>query len=174
MKGLLQVYTGDGKGKTTAALGLALRCLGGGGQVLLARFFKKPRTAEVVALERFQPAVRFLDYCVDYRVGEVPGAACRGRWRAEVAAALAAVTGLIAPDPPRLLIMDELVIALRAGLIAEAALLDFCRARPPGTEMVLTGRGATPGLVAAADLVTRMDALKHPWPHGGARAGIDY
>ncbi len=172
MTGQFQLYTGDGKGKTTAALGLALRAAGAGLKIYLGQFIKKPDTSEAAALR-----ARFAD-CVTHEIygpahfirsAPTPGeitVATRG-----LAALRAALTG----GRYQLVIGDEAVSALAAGLLAEADLLALADARPPDVELLLTGRGAGRALLDRADLVTEMRAIKHYHTRGlPARRGIEY
>jgi len=178
-RGLVIVYTGDGKGKTTAALGLALRACGHGFRVLMVQFIKGDRvTGEGLAAPHL-PGFELR------AMGEgftLPGRS-RKTWpehRRAVAAAWAYVTERALSGDYRVVILDELNYVLSHPELAEALpveeVLDFLRRRPPGLHVVITGRRALPEIVAAADVVTTMEAVKHPWADLGlpAQRGIDF
>lgn len=171
-QGLVQVYTGEGKGKTTAALGLVLRAAGWGLRSYIAQLMKQRPTGEEEALGRLAPLVTLERFG---RPGFVtPGAPAPedcALAREGVARARAALVG----GAYDLVVVDEALTAVALGLLAEQALLDLIAARPAQVELVLTGRGATPGVVAAADLVTRTVEEKHPYARGiPARRGIEF
>ncbi|MHB0884707.1 MAG: cob(I)yrinic acid a,c-diamide adenosyltransferase [Bacillota bacterium] len=178
-KGLVIVYTGDGKGKTTAALGLALRACGHGFRVLMVQFIKGGRaTGERLAAPNL-PGFELR------AMGEgftLPGHSQKS-WpehRRAVAAAWDYAQERALSGEYRVLILDEINYVLAHPELAEALptaqVLDFLRRRPPELHVVLTGRRALPELVAAADLVTTMEAVKHPWADQGlpAQRGIDF
>ena len=169
-RGYVQVYTGDGKGKTTAALGLALRAAGAGLNVFIGQFLKAEPTSEVAALERFADTVAVRQY----------GRGCfiRGEPTPEdVEAAqqgLEEVRDAVLSGHYAVVILDEANVAVDKKLIPVDALLDLIAARPESVELVITGRGAHPKIVAAADLVTHMAAVKHYYRDGvRARKGIE-
>jgi len=177
-KGLVQVYTGDGKGKTTAAFGLAWRAAGRGNTVLIYQFLKPPslELGERLAVERSGLAIRVeaLDACWDVlrslrREQDVAGA------KAAIQDALARLTELAAGKAYDVLVLDEVVFCLSQGLAQFGDIERLIERRDPHVELVLTGRGATPELIALADLVTEMRKVKHPLDKGvRARPGIDY
>ena len=169
-RGLIQVYTGDGKGKTTAAAGLALRARGAGLSVVFVQFVKggresselAPLRAAGVRVER--PAVA--------RSGLLRGEATPED-RAAAAAAWAAAQAALTDDVCDLVVLDELHAALRHGLVELDEVLRALVARPSHQEVVTTGRGAPEALVAAAGLVTEMTAVRHPYPDVPARRGVE-
>jgi len=168
--GLLQVYTGDGKGKTTAAVGQALRARGAGLAVVFVQFVKggpesselEPLRAAGVRVER--PAVA--------RSGVLRGGVTPED-RAAAAAAWTAAQAALADDACDLVVLDELHVALRHGLVELDEILDALAARPPHQEVVSTGRGAPEALLAAAGLVTEMTPVRHPYPNVPARRGVE-
>jgi precorrin-6A/cobalt-precorrin-6A reductase len=169
-RGLLQVYTGDGKGKTTAAAGLALRALGAGLSVTFVQFVKGgPESSELAPLRAAGARV--------VRPATVPSGLLRGAATREdgaaVAAAWAAARAALADPAVDLVVLDELHAALRSELASLPEVLDALAARPPHQEVVTTGRGAPDALLAAADLITEMGAVRHPYPTIIARRGID-
>ncbi|MFW5856530.1 MAG: cob(I)yrinic acid a,c-diamide adenosyltransferase [Planctomycetota bacterium] len=175
-RGLVLLHTGAGKGKTTAALGLAMRAAGHGMRVLLRQFIKGGWTpGEAKALARF-------DDCIDHRaVGRgfvrpkalAPEALARERTAA--AEAFAAASAEAKASDADLVIFDEALYLVDFGLLDEARILAFLAERPPQRHVVLTGRGATPALIEAADLVTEMTCIKHPYDAGiPAQPGIEF
>jgi cob(I)alamin adenosyltransferase len=169
-KGYLQVYTGDGKGKTTAAMGLALRAAGAGLRVYIAQFVKGMHYHELDALKRFDDLVTVKQY----------GRSCfirRDPEQADIDAAregLEEVRMLLAGNAPDVLILDEANIAVFYKLFSVEELLEVIAARPEGVEVVVTGRKAPPELIEKADLVTEMKEIKHYYNQGvEARDGIE-
>lgn len=171
-RGLIQVYTGPGKGKTTAATGLALRALGHGQRVLLVRFLKpaRPESGELVILRQLSSLE-----ILDAGIGILSGAADSATMADAVQATFAAACSRIALGQIDLAIFDELNNAVQRGVLPLDAVLELCATRPATTELVFTGRNAAPQLLACADLVTEMHAIKHPLAQGiPARRGIEY
>jgi cob(I)alamin adenosyltransferase len=171
-KGLLIVHTGTGKGKSTAAFGLALRVLGRGGRVGVVQFIKGAwHTAERDALAKFGAQVAW------HTMGEGFTWETQDRGR-DVAAAQRAWTKAreLLDDPSfALVILDELNIALRYDYLNLADVLAVLAARRPDLHVVVTGRNAKPELVAAADLVTEMTLVKHHFAAGvKAQPGIEF
>jgi cob(I)alamin adenosyltransferase len=171
-KGLLIVHTGPGKGKSTAAFGLALRMLGHGRRVAVVQFIKGAwSTGERSVLERFGDQVIWhsmgegFTWETQDRARDV--AACRRAW--ERARELLADPGLA------LLVLDELNIALRYDYLPLDEVLADLAARREGLHVVVTGRNAKPALIEAADLVTEMMAVKHHFAAGvKAQAGVEF
>jgi cob(I)alamin adenosyltransferase len=171
-KGLLIVHTGTGKGKSTAAFGLALRMLGRGQRVGVVQFIKGAwHSAERDALARFG------DQLVWHTMGEGFTWETQDRARDVAAAerAWAKARELMADPNLAMLILDELNIALRYDYLDLAAVVAALKARPRGLHVVVTGRNAKPELVAAADLVTEMTLVKHHFAAGvKAQPGIEF
>ncbi|MDR3206189.1 MAG: cob(I)yrinic acid a,c-diamide adenosyltransferase [Candidatus Methanoplasma sp.] len=169
--GLVHVYTGDGKGKTTASLGLAFRAAGRGLEVLMIQFLKPPEDyGEHISASRMNNFT-ILPLGLDHMVSKVPK-------KEDVAvseAALAKAKGLMHSGAYDLVILDEINVAVSWGLLSAGKVLDVLKNRPPNTEVVLTGRGAPPEIIEYADLVTEMRPLKHPFDKGvHARMGIEF
>ncbi len=171
-KGLLIVHTGTGKGKSTAAFGLALRMLGRGRRVGVVQFIKGAwHSAERDALARFS------DQLVWHTMGEGFTWETQNRARDVAAAerAWAKARELMADPDLAMLVLDELNIALRYEYLDLTAVVAALRERPPGLHVVVTGRNAKPELVAAADLVTEMTLVKHHFAAGvKAQPGIEF
>jgi cob(I)alamin adenosyltransferase len=177
-KGLVQVYTGDGKGKTTAAFGLALRAAGRGNKVLIYQFLKPPslELGERVAVERSGLPIRLESLEARWHLfrslRSEQDVAAAG---AAVREALARLTELAAKRAYDVLVLDEIVFCLSLGLAQFEDVRRLIERKDPAVELILTGRGATPELTALADLVTEMKKVKHPFDKGvQARPGIDY
>ena len=171
--GLIHLYCGDGKGKTTASIGLAVRCAGAGGRVIFTQFFKDGSSSELRILESL-PGVRVLicprKYGFFKRMSEEQKAAAREDFTALLRDALSA-----AREGAELLVLDEAVSACGHGVISEERLLAFLRDKPSELEVVLTGREPSEGLYTAADYITKMEKLRHPFDVGiPARLGIEF
>jgi cob(I)alamin adenosyltransferase len=171
-KGLLIVYTGAGKGKTTAALGMALRCLGHGIKVAVVQFIKGAiDTAEERALKSFGDQVVFL------RMGEGYTWETQNRERDTTYAldAWMAACGFLRDPCYAMVILDEFNIALNHEYVNLSDVLPMLRARPPMQHVVITGRGAPTELIDEADLVTEMKQIKHPFRKGiKAQQGVEF
>ena len=171
-KGLLIVHTGSGKGKSTAAFGLAMRALGHGWKIGIVQFIKGAwETGEKRALERFPDLVRW------HTMGEGFTWETQDRDRDVAAAKMAwrKALELMADPEIRLVVLDELNIALRYDYLAIAQVVAALKGRRPGLHVVVTGRNAKPELVAAADLVTDMTLVKHHFAAGvKAQQGIEF
>lgn len=171
-KGLLIVHTGTGKGKTTAAFGLALRMIGRGERVGIVQFVKGAwHTAERDALERFGDQVAW------YSMGEGFTWETQDLERDIAAAERAWAKAVELMNDPSfsLVILDELNIALRYDYLPFDAVLETLKARRPDLHVIVTGRNAKPNLIEAADLVTEMTLVKHHFAAGvKAQAGIEF
>jgi len=169
-RGCLHVYTGDGKGKTTAALGLAVRAAGAGMRVYIGQFLKAGWCSEHRALARFRGLITVRRFGTPGFVRGHPTSAQRsGARRGLEQAARALRSGRY-----DLVVLDEANVAVRLGLLSPAGLLKALRGRAAHVEAVVTGRDACRELLRGADLVTEMREIKHYF-HGGVRArrGID-
>lgn len=171
--GLVQVYTGDGKGKTTACVGLAVRAAGAGLRVAFVQFVKGGRrSSELAMLE--QLGVR-VERPAEASTGLLAIGGITDEDRRAAAEAWGIAADTIASGAYDVVVLDEGCVALAHGLLDERALLDALDTRPSHVEVVLTGRGAPAALVERADLVTEMRAQKHPFDRGiPARFGIEY
>lgn len=170
-KGYIQVYTGDGKGKTTAALGLALRAAGAGLKVFMAQFIKKRRCSEHQALKRFEDLITVRQYGCGLLKGAVPAgpdidAAKKG---------LEEIRDIIASKEYDMVILDEINTAAHYKLISVEDVLNLLNAKPSHMEMILTGRYCDDKIIGTADLVTEMKGIRHYFKKGvKARKGIEY
>lgn len=173
--GLLIVYTGDGKGKTTAALGMALRAVGYRWRVCIVQFVKGSwKYGELKGLKRLEPEVE-LNVAGEGFVGIVDDNLPLEEHRKAAQSALKLAEEKMLSGEYRLLILDELNIAVSLGLISEQELGELLDKRPVSLHMVITGRDATKSLIERADLVTEMTEIKHPYQKGIlAQKGIDF
>jgi cob(I)alamin adenosyltransferase len=170
MRGCLHVYTGNGKGKTTAALGLCLRALGAGFRVYIGQFMKVGPTSEVKALNRFSDQLVLAQFGTGRFVHGKPSQSDRQAARQGLQAADTALTS----GDFQMVILDESLVALHQGLLPKEALHDLIDRRSAGVELVLTGRHAPQDIIDRADLVTDMREVKHYYHKGlPARIGIE-
>ena len=172
MPGLIHLYCGDGKGKSTAAVGLSIRAAGAGMKVVFCQFFKDGTSSELKVL-RSLPEAEVL-VCERHfgrfrNMSEEEKAEAKEAYSALLEAAIAKAAGA------GLLVLDEAVSACNHGILSEERLLAFLRSKPEGLEVVLTGRNPSEALQSAADYVTEMRKLRHPFDWGiAAREGIEY
>lgn len=169
-QGYVQVYTGNGKGKTTAALGMAIRAAGSGMTVFIAQFLKKGDYSEIKALERFSDQITVKQYGL--------GRFIQGRPSEEDMVAGHAgcieVEQILKDGNHDLVILDEANIAVSYGLFSSDKLLELIDLKPEHVEIVVTGRSACAALLERADLVTEMTEIKHYFQQGvTARTGIE-
>jgi cob(I)alamin adenosyltransferase len=169
-KGYIHLYTGNGKGKTTAALGLAIRAAGAGKKVFIAQFVKGMPYAEHKALKRF-PEIEVKQYGLDCFIEKEPT-------REDIMAAqtgLNEVSEIVQKNACDVLILDEVCIALHYELFELNEIINLLHEKPESMEIILTGRYAPKELMDKADLVTEMKEIKHYFNMGiQAREGIEY
>lgn len=176
-RGLVIVNTGDGKGKTTASLGLAVRAAGNGFRVLIIQFIKgRWKTGESQSLLKLAPNIQIVRMGMGFTIErlrdpripmeEHEGAATRAFERARE---------VVLADEYDMIVLDEILGSIKANLIGLDDVLGLIRDKPERLHLVLTGRGAPPELVDAADLVTEMKMIKHPFQQGiKAQRGIEF
>jgi len=170
MQGYVHIYTGNGKGKTTAALGLALRATGAGLKVYFGQFLKKGAFSEIKALQRL-PEITIRQFGCGRFIKGRPTAAEIGAARR----GLASLRKAMLSGAYQLIIADEANCAVTCGLIAVDDLLQLVAEKPSSVDLVLTGRGAHPRLIKQADMVSVIQARKHPFNIGvKCRKGIDW
>jgi cob(I)alamin adenosyltransferase len=169
-KGYVQVYTGNSKGKTTAALGLALRAAGAGLKVFIAQFIKKKKCSEHKALERFKDLITVKQYGMGFMLKRKPSGA-------DIKAAqkgIEEIGQIIRSKRYNIVILDEANVAVHYDLFPADDLLEIIKTRPAAVEIVITGRYADEKVIEAADLVTEMKVIKHYAEKGvKARVGIE-
>jgi len=170
--GLIHIYCGDGKGKTTAAIGLAVRAAGAGKKVVFTQFFKDGSSSEIKVLQGVE------------NIQVIHSDTVRGFWKRMTDAQKARVSedytrlfsdvARLAMDAD-LLVLDEIIAACNHGAVTEVAVADFLRSKPECLEVVLTGRNPSEHLLRLADYVTQMQKIKHPYDCGiAARKGIEF
>lgn len=168
-KGYVHVYTGDGRGKTTASMGLGLRAACAGLDVCMFQFLKKRRSASEQRIR--MPSFKVI--CLDQAhpiFGGKKDSLC-----GSVAEGLKKVKNIIETGRYDVIILDEIINCVSEGFIGEDVVLDLISSKPAGTELILTGRGATKAMMARADYVTRLNKVKHPFDlNVPARRGIEY
>lgn len=171
--GKIQVFTGEGKGKTTAALGLAWRAIGRGLKVFMVQFLKAPDTSgEHFAAKAFAPMMTIKPMG---RKGFIIGHGCEPLDAVMAELALEEARGAMLAGEYDVIILDEINIAVDLGIIDVKDLLELLDAKPDNVEMVLTGRYAHPDVVERADVVLEMRKIKHHYDNGiAAREGIEY
>lgn len=182
--GLIQVYTGDGKGKTTAAVGQVIRALGQGLKVCFIQFFKNPNTFSYgeqrifhslpcTKMVRGLPRINFYNFVPQHpyffkKIKKV-------EIEKQLQEGLNFIRKILRENDYDLLVLDELIIALRDKYLKTEELIKLLKQKPKNMEIILTGRGAPKKLIKFADLVTEMKKVKHPYDKGGkARKGIEY
>lgn len=168
-RGLVHVYTGNGKGKTTAALGLAVRATGHNRRVVFIQFIKGEQCGELIFIEKYKA----FDII---RTGT--GNALEKndeQLRSEVKETFAFAEKTVTGGNYDLVVLDEICVALHRGLLYIGQVLELLDNKPDNLELVLTGRNAPKELIDRADLVTEMIMIKHPYNEGiTARKGIEY
>ena len=176
-KGLVQIYTGDGKGKTTAAFGLALRAAGQGNRVLIYQFLKPPSLdiGERFALQLGAVRIRVEALDVPWDMSKsFNDEKAVAHIRVAISEVLERITETAEKRFYDVLILDEIVFCLSKGLAKLEDIKNIIDKRDPAVEIVLTGRGAAKELIALADLVTEKKDIKHPFDKGlPARRGIE-
>ncbi len=171
-KAQIQLYTGDGKGKTTAAAGLAARAMGQGWRVLFVQFMKNRKSGEIDFLklcggENFRLLRNWDGTFILSKPGSEQAKMCGDLWKMSLKA--------LSEERFDMVVFDEIVVALSFGLLEESEILEFLWIKPLTLEVVLTGQGAKERLIEACDLVTEMRKVKHYYDKGlKARKGIEY
>ena len=169
-KGYTQIYTGDGKGKTTAALGLALRAAGAGLKVYIAQFIKSGDYSEIKALSRLADRITVKQFGLGRFIKAKPSP----EDRAAAQKGLEATRSALNSGYYQLVIMEEGNVAAMCGLFPVDEILAIMTQKPGDVELVITGRGADARVIDKADLVTEMKAVKHYYEDGvAARVGIE-
>jgi len=171
MKGYLHIYTGNGKGKTTAAFGLAMRALGASKKVFIAQFVKGKMYSEIKTAQRYLPSIVIKQYGLGCFIEQTPT-------QEDIRAAkngLEEVTHIILSEKYDMVILDEIFIALFFQLFTVEEVLEIIKTKPRKLELILTGRYAPQEIIDLADLVTEMKEIKHYYNQGiEAREGIEY
>lgn len=178
MKGLVHIYCGDGKGKTSAALGAAVRAAGRGKCVLIARFLKNEDSGEVITLGAV-PAITLLasdqNFGFSWNMSQETKKAAGIYYMHNFMKAWSMAAGEEGEQGYDMLVLDEVITAVNLGFVDEQALLAALEERPPDLEVILTGRNPSKALCALSDYLTEMKLHRHPYDKGvPAREGIEY
>jgi cob(I)alamin adenosyltransferase len=177
-KGLVQIYTGDGKGKTTAALGLALRAAGHGNRVLFFQFLKPDHieTGERKMLTAAKLPVHLMTLDLPWdMVKSFEDQKLLEQTKAAIHNTCQELAYMAHKGQYDVIILDEIIFCVSKGLAKFEDIIKIVEDRNPTVEVVLTGRGASEELLARADLITEMKDVKHPHGNGaGARKGIEF
>ena len=170
MKGYVQVYTGDGKGKTTAAIGLSIRAAGAGLKVFIAQFIKKGDYSEIKALKRYSGLITVEQFGTGCLIRGKPGPEDIEATRKGIEK----VKSIISSGSYKIVILDEANVAVKLGLFSVEDLLHIIADKPEEVEIIITGRNADQRVIEKADLVTEMKETKHYFQKGiKARVGIE-
>lgn len=172
--GLIHVYTGDGKGKTTSAIGLATRALGHGQRVCYCSFHKQP---EKYGYNEMQSLKKLGATVLNFAKGHphLNKSLDENVIRRETHEAVSHIQETLFAEGYDLMVLDEINISVRDGYLEEAQLLDLIKSKPENLELVLTGRGATPSVIELADYVSEIRKIKHPYDRKiRSREGIEY
>jgi cob(I)alamin adenosyltransferase len=176
-RGLVIVNTGNGKGKTTASLGLAVRAAGNGMRVLIIQFIKgRWKTGESQSLPKLEPNIQLVRMGMGFTIDRLRDSRIPMEEHEEAAAkAFERAREVVLADEYDMVVLDEILGSIKAGLVTLDDVLALIRDKPARLHLVLTGRGAPPELVDAADLVTEMTMIKHPFQQGiKAQRGIEF
>jgi len=170
MKGYVQVYTGDGKGKTTAVLGLSIRAAGAGFKVFIAQFIKNGDFSEIKALKRFSDLISVEQFGSGCFI-------CGKPTPEDIEAArkgIKKVKSIVSSGNYKMIILDEANVAVKLGLFPVEDILSIMADKPEEVEIVITGRNADQRIIEKSDLVTEMKEIKHYFQKGvKARIGIE-
>ncbi len=172
-KGFIHIYYGDGKGKTTTSMGLAVRAAGYGMKVLIYQFMKNNKTSERNILNTISN-ITIIDGLEEEKFSFQMTEEEKREHKQFYMAQFKEITNQAANEYFDMLIMDEIIYTIRAGLLEEEILLEFLKSKPESLEVVLTGNGPTDKLIEVADYVSEIKKIKHPFDQGlSARFGIE-
>lgn len=172
MKGYVHCYTGNGKGKTTAAIGLAIRAAGWGRHSVIIQFLKGQKSGEHIALKRFNDLIAIESYGSKHFY--IPGNDDTEH-KTLVHKAYKRCMEVLGDSSYDIIICDEILTACNCGLLSREEIISLIHAKPHNTELVLTGRNLPKKLYTYCDLITEMKEIKHYYTSGvGARKGIEY
>ncbi|MCM8821238.1 MAG: cob(I)yrinic acid a,c-diamide adenosyltransferase [Candidatus Omnitrophica bacterium] len=174
-KGLVIVFSGNGKGKTSAAIGISTRMAGWGKKVVYCAFFKKGSSGEFRTLKKIR-GCRVLMFCCEHPAfsKDLEEEKFRKYFRSEWDRFLKKFSAIKKCD---LLVLDEILVSVRDKLLNDTEIISFidgAKRRDPITNFILTGRGITEGIIEIADIVTEMRCIKHPYPAMCAKKGVDW
>ncbi|MDO4298932.1 MAG: cob(I)yrinic acid a,c-diamide adenosyltransferase [Lachnospiraceae bacterium] len=171
--GLIHIYCGDGKGKTTTGMGLCTRAAGCGYRVLIYQFMKDNSTSERNVL-KLSENITIIDGLPQEKFSFQMTPEEKAQRKAYYEEQFRAVTRRAAEENYDVLFLDETIYTIRAGLLSEELVLDFLKSKPQHLEVILTGQGPSQALIDAADYVSEIRKIKHPFDQGiCARKGIE-
>lgn len=174
MKGCIHIYTGDGKGKTTAAIGLALRAIGRGRKVTIAQFLKGNQSGELLALAQF-PTLKILHNSKNYKFFPHLNESEKKQIQLEHNANLNEALRCVQCGECDFLVLDEVMAAYTLGALDRSLVDELLLHKPDALELILTGREPPDTFLAAADYISNIQKIKHPFDAGiPAREGIEY
>ena len=174
-KGLVQVYCGNGKGKTTAAIGLGIRAIGRDRKVIMIQFLKHADTGEVKTLKNLEPKFKVFHFEKPRGFSWALTAEEREEKKAEIKNAINFARKVLDTGECDILVLDEILGAIQAGFIKEEEICQLIDSKPEATELVLTGRILPESIAEKSDYISQIEAVKHPMTHGiSAREGIEY
>lgn len=173
MLGLIHIYCGEGKGKTTASVGLTVRAAGAGKKILFTQFFKNGISSEIKSLKKLEQ-VETNTCTTHYGFFKNMSAEDRERAQSDYTKLLEDTLNQ-AGHGVQLLVLDEVISACNSGMVQESRLIDFLQHKPTELEVVLTGRNPSGDLLEIADYITEMRKIKHPYDRGvKARKGVEF
>lgn len=174
MDGLIHIYCGDGKGKTTAAMGLAIRCAGTGKKVMIFQFLKGNTSSERRILQEVSD-ITLLDGYETIKFVKNMTKTEKFETKAYYHKKFIEIINIIKQNKYQMLILDEIIAAVNYGFVEEEKLIEFLQNKPKELEVVLTGRNPSERVCKIADYITEMKKIRHPYDKGiGARNGIEY
>ena len=174
-KGLVHIYTGDGKGKTTASLGLAFRGIGCGLRVNMIQFLKTWDTGEVACAKRLSEQFKIWNFESKHGFINEMNEVQKAKLQLEINKAMEFAKECALNGESDILILDEIFGAVSNGMVSTEQILELIILKAENTELVLTGRNAPECIVEAADYVSKIDMIKHPYEQGiGPRKGIEF
>ncbi len=174
-KGLIQVYTGDGKGKTTAAIGQGIRAIGSGNKVFMVQFLKSSQTGELSTLKRLEPEFRVFRFERERGFVWTLSKDELDELQADIRNAFEFVKNCMQKKACDVLILDEIMGVLKNELLSVTEIVTLLKSKPEEMEVVLTGRNVPSEILELADYVSDIIGVKHPYQKGiAARKGIEY
>ncbi|KOF55998.1 MULTISPECIES: cob(I)yrinic acid a,c-diamide adenosyltransferase [Clostridium] len=174
-EGFIEIYTGDGKGKTTAALGLGMRAVGNGMTVYMVQFLKSSSTGELASIKKLEPYFKLFRFERERDFFWNLNDKQKEELKDEIRKAYEFCVKVLKNKQCDVLIMDEIMGVLQNNLLREEDILKLISLKPKNVELVLTGRNAPSKIIDKADLVTEMRPIKHYFEKGvAARKGIEY
>lgn len=173
-KGLIHIYCGDGKGKTTAAMGLAIRAAGREKKVFITQFLKSGKSGELVSLEKLKEYITFLPGRPVNKFVWNMNDEEKMEAKREHTARFKEIIDIIKNEDYDLLILDEIIATINNGFIELNEVIEFLKNKPETLEVVMTGRDPKEELIELANYVTEMQCMKHPFKEGiPSRVGIE-